>query len=62
MAVKDASSGWRYAHWLVSHASASGLERVRFADLEWHAPNGKWQRVTAEGGADSGRVVAEVFS
>jgi hypothetical protein len=62
VAVSDASTGWRYAHWLVSHASATGLERVRFADLEWHAPDGKWQRVTADGGIDERKVIAEVFS
>src|SRR4051812_14827330 len=62
VAVGDASTGWRYAHWLVSHASATGLERVRFADLEWHAPDGKWQRVTADGGVDERQVIAEVFS
>nr|WP_239080513.1 hypothetical protein [Actinoplanes brasiliensis] len=60
--VASASSGWRYAHWLVAHASATGLERVRFGDLEWHAPNGKWQAVTAESAAGAGRVVAEVFN
>ena len=49
--VADASAGWRYAHWLVSHASATGLERVRFGDLEWHAPDGKWQPVTDGPGA-----------
>ena len=60
--VTDASAGWRYAHWLVSHASGTGLERVRFADLEWHAAEGKWQPVTADGGADERKVIAEVFS
>src|SRR4029453_5734277 len=35
VAVSDPSAGWRYAHWLVSHARDTGLERVRFADLEW---------------------------
>jgi hypothetical protein len=60
--VSDASTGWRYAHWLVSHASATGLERVRFADLEWHAPDGKWQPVSADAGVDERRVVAQVFS
>ena len=60
--VKDAKSGWRYAHWLVSHAKDTGLERVRFADLEWSAPGGKWQQVTAERAAGGGTVVAEVFS
>jgi hypothetical protein len=60
--VTDPSAGWRYAHWLVSHAKDSGLERVRFADLEWRAPDGKWQPVTADGGADEHKVVAEVFT
>ena len=62
VAVKDVNAGWRYAHWLVSHASDTGLERVRFADLEWHAPDGKWQRVTADGGVDERQVIAQVFS
>ncbi|BCY06224.1 hypothetical protein [Actinoplanes sp. L3-i22] len=62
VSVSTASSGWRYAHWLVSHASATGLERVRFANLEWHAPDGKWQQVTTPGVPDNGHVVAEVFS
>ncbi|GIF00217.1 hypothetical protein Ari01nite_76810 [Paractinoplanes rishiriensis] len=60
--VADRSTGWRYAHWLVSHASDTGLERVRFADLEWHAPDGKWQRVTAAAGTDESRVIAHVYS
>ncbi len=60
--VSNTSSGWRYAHWLVSHASGTGLERVRFGNLEWHAPDGKWQQVTTPGGQDNGRVVAEVFA
>jgi hypothetical protein len=59
--VEDASSGWRYAHWLVSHARTTGLERVRFADLEWRAPTGKWQPVTSDGGADERQVIAQVF-
>ena len=62
VSVPDSSTGWRYAHWLVSHASNTGLERVRFADLEWHAPDGTWQKVTASAGTDRGRVVAQVFS
>jgi hypothetical protein len=60
--VKDPSAGWRYAHWLVSHAGTTGLERVRFADLEWRAPTGKWQAVTSDGGADERQVIAQVFS
>jgi hypothetical protein len=60
--VTDAGAGWRYAHWLVSHASDTGLERVRFADLEWHAPDGKWQKVTGDAATDTSTVVAQVFS
>ena len=62
VAVTDTSAGWRYAHWLVSHASDTGLERVRFADLEWHAPDGAWQKVTGGGSTDRRMVVAQVFS
>jgi hypothetical protein len=62
VAVSDPSAGWRYAHWLVSHASDTGLERVRFADFEWQAAEGKWQPVTADGGIDERKVIAEVFS
>jgi len=59
--VRNPSSGWRYAHWLVSHAKTTGLERVRFADLEWTAPDGKWQPVTGDRRAGNATVVAEVF-
>jgi hypothetical protein len=59
--VADAGAGWRYAHWLVSHARATGLERVRFADREWQAESGTWQAVTGDGSADSRLVVAQVF-
>ena len=61
VAVSDVSTGWRYAHWLVSHASGTGLERVRFGDLEWHASEGQWQPVTA-GSGNSRQVVAQVFT
>jgi hypothetical protein len=59
--VSDAAAGWRYAHWFVSHARATGLERVRFADLEWRAEAGTWQPVTGDGGTAARRVVAQVF-
>lgn len=62
VSVKDPSAGWRYAHWLVSHARTTGLERVRFADLEWRAPSGEWQTVTGGRGAGERQVVAQVFS
>jgi len=61
VAVSDPGAGWRYAHWLVSHARDTGLERVRFADLEWHAPSGKWQQVTGDRAVGNDTVVAEVF-
>jgi hypothetical protein len=57
----DAGAGWRYAHWLVSHAHATGLERVRFGDLEWHAEAGTWQAVTNRDSTGTRQVVAQVF-
>lgn len=59
--VKDPNAGWRYAHWLVAHAKSTGLERVRFADREWTAPDGKWQPVTGDRRVGNDAVVAEVF-
>jgi hypothetical protein len=60
--VTDAKAGWRYAHWLVSHASENGLERVRFAEMEWHAPSGEWEKAADGKAAGGTRVVAEVFA
>ncbi|MFG1609365.1 hypothetical protein [Actinoplanes sp. NPDC049265] len=60
--ISNTDAGWRYAHWLVAHARDTGLERVRFANLEWHAPTGKWQPVTGDRRVGDTRVVAEVFS
>jgi hypothetical protein len=57
----DAGAGWRYAHWLVAHARATGLERVRFGDLEWHAEAGTWQAVTGGDSTGGRQVVAQVF-
>lgn len=59
--VTNQDTGWRFAHWLVSHASTSGLERVRFGDREWQAPEGKWLPVTDGTPVDQAQVVAEVF-
>ncbi|SCL42002.1 hypothetical protein GA0074692_6605 [Micromonospora pallida] len=56
----DPRDGWRYAHWLVSHAHDHGVKRVRFADLEWTASKGTWSRVSDRDRQDT-RVVAEVF-
>ena len=61
VAVTDAHVGWRYAHWLVSHASTSGVERVRFANLEWQAESGDWQTVEGASDAPPVSVVADVF-
>ena len=59
--VTDARAGWRFAHWLVAHASENGVERVRFADLEWHAPTGEWEPAPGDRAAGGTQVVAEVF-
>ncbi|GLY21037.1 hypothetical protein Misp04_07690 [Micromonospora sp. NBRC 101691] len=56
----DPRDGWRYAHWLVSHAHDHGVRRVLFADLEWTADRGTWSRVSDRERQDA-RVVAEVF-
>lgn len=54
-------AGWRYAHWLVSHASDHGVKRVRFGGLEWTARGGTWNRVSDTTDA-AGQVLAEVFA
>jgi hypothetical protein len=59
--VSDAHVGWRYAHWLVSHATDHGVMRVRYADLEWTAKAGTWAKA-APAADGSSTVVAEVFS
>ncbi|WP_172967942.1 hypothetical protein ACN27B_02700 [Micromonospora sp. WMMD754] len=55
----DDRDGWRYAHWLVSHADDHGVKRVRFANLEWTAEQGTWDRVK---GDPATQVLAEVFA
>lgn len=60
VAVADTRSGWRYAHWLVAHASAHGVKRVRFGAREWTARSGTWTQVAD--GATAREVIAEVFS
>jgi hypothetical protein len=59
--VSSASAGWRYAHWLVSHARQNGVERVRFADLEWQAPTGDWAPAEGDRVAGGARVIADVY-
>ncbi|MDM4720297.1 hypothetical protein QTQ03_12180 [Micromonospora sp. WMMA1363] len=53
--------GWRYAHWLVSHAHDNGVRLVRFGDRQWTAEQGTWDRVAGEE-PSAARVVAEVFA
>ncbi|MER7335585.1 MULTISPECIES: hypothetical protein [unclassified Micromonospora] len=57
----DERRGWRYAHWLVSHAHDHGVKRVRFGGLEWTARDGTWNQVDGDAAA-GGHVVAEVFA
>ncbi|MEU2616191.1 hypothetical protein ABZ570_32180 [Micromonospora sp. NPDC007271] len=57
----DSRNGWRYAHWLVSHADDHGVKRVRFGDLEWTAEHGTWDRVKGGRGTPT-QVLAEVFA
>ncbi|MFI6763211.1 hypothetical protein ACIBF5_29175 [Micromonospora sp. NPDC050417] len=54
-------TGWRYAHWLVSHARDNGVKRVSFENLEWTADDGTWAPVE-NGSANSALVVAEVYA
>ncbi|MBX7265683.1 hypothetical protein KIF24_06295 [Micromonospora sp. Llam7] len=61
VAATDERAGWRYAHWLVSHANDHGVRRVRFGDLEWTNRGGSWSRVD-EGSTGAAEVVAEVFA
>ncbi|HEY9482945.1 MAG TPA: hypothetical protein VIR00_08285 [Micromonosporaceae bacterium] len=43
--VPGAQAGWQYAHWLVAHASDSGVERVQFGNLAWTAAKGVWRSI-----------------
>ncbi|MBY8875162.1 hypothetical protein K7640_25350 [Micromonospora sp. PLK6-60] len=57
----DPRDGWRYAHWLVSHAQDHGVKRVRFGELEWTARAGRWNKITDDR-PDQAQVLAEVFA
>jgi hypothetical protein len=37
-------AGWRYAHWLVSHAGSFGVATVHFDDLVWSTSSGGWEQ------------------
>ncbi|HEX7746325.1 MAG TPA: hypothetical protein VF462_13825 [Micromonosporaceae bacterium] len=57
----DDQAGWRYAHWLVSHAGQHGVQRVRYAGRQWTAQAGNWS--PAPDRTPGGKlVVAEVFA
>ena len=61
VSASDSRNGWRYAHWLVSHADDHGVKRVRFGGLEWTAEQGTWAKV-ADGRPAPTQVLAEVFA
>jgi hypothetical protein len=58
--ASDAQVGWRYAHWIVAHATGHGVKRVAFGGLQWSAEDGEWTKV--DGAGAGGQVVAEVFA
>lgn len=61
VAAGDQQTGWRYAHWLVSHAGQHGVQRVRFGGMQWTAQAGTWSPVSDP--APAGRlVIADVFA
>jgi hypothetical protein len=67
LAVSGAQSGWQYAHWLVAHASDSGLERVQFGDQAWTAADGVWgtvpkSRSPNDSSVPTSTVVAQVYA
>lgn len=57
--VTDARTGWRYAHWLVSHAGQHGIKRVQFGDRQWTAKDGAWSPAPE---SSDDLVIAEVFA
>ncbi|MFV2010934.1 MULTISPECIES: hypothetical protein [unclassified Micromonospora] len=59
--VENTQVGWRYAHWLVSHATDHGVKRVTFGDQEWTAIGGSWSSISG-GDIETGRVMVEVFA
>jgi hypothetical protein len=62
LAVRSEQIGWRYAHWLVAHATDRGVESVQFGTRLWTARGGGWVTVEARGPAAGERVIAEVFT
>ncbi|MEU5553987.1 MULTISPECIES: hypothetical protein [unclassified Micromonospora] len=54
-------AGWRYAHWMVSHAKEHGVKRVTFDGREWTAKRGTWKQLPEREREDS-QVSAEVHA
>ena len=62
LAVTDDQAGWQYAHWLVAHAQASGIMRVRFGTQQWTAKAGGWSSAGDPETAAAGEtVIAQVY-
>ena len=61
LTVNDEAAGWRYAHWLVSHAAGQGVERVRYDRREWTAGRGTWADTNGDPGVERTRVTAVVY-
>ena len=65
--VSGAQAGWQYAHWLVAHASDSGVERVQFGNLAWTAAKGVWgsiprSQAPALSSVAASTVIAQVYA
>lgn len=65
--VPGAQAGWQYAHWLVAHASVSGVERVQFGNLAWTAAKGVWRsiprsQVPTLSSVAASTVIAQVYA
>jgi hypothetical protein len=58
--ARDPQAGWQYAHWIVAHSAAHGVERVRYASQEWSGDSGTWRPVGGTEG-ESAQVLAEVY-
>jgi hypothetical protein len=61
VAATDSRAGWRFAHWLVAHASDSGIVRVAYANKQWTAKDGDWVSVpTSTPSSGDTTVIASV--
>ncbi|PZG12664.1 hypothetical protein C1I95_25375 [Micromonospora craterilacus] len=61
VSAADERAGWRYAHWLVSHANDHGVKKVRFGGMEWTDRNGTWKRL-ADREKNDNQVVVEIHA